>query len=47
MFALEYTSTLPRSLSLCMQEEDGGKDNEDGLWDESFKSHTDSKPNGM
>lgn len=38
-------------LSLIMpQAEDGEKDKEDkedGLWDESFKSHTDSKPNGV
>uniref|UniRef100_A0A3B4EFU1 Neutral alpha-glucosidase AB n=1 Tax=Pygocentrus nattereri TaxID=42514 RepID=A0A3B4EFU1_PYGNA len=34
-------------LYLCQQAEDGGKDKEeDGLWEETFKTHTDSKPNG-
>uniref|UniRef100_A0A8B9REY1 Glucosidase, alpha; neutral AB n=1 Tax=Astyanax mexicanus TaxID=7994 RepID=A0A8B9REY1_ASTMX len=46
-FTLFFAQHQSFHLSLFQQAEGGGKDKEeDGLWEETFKSHTDSKPNG-
>lgn len=48
-FSVSFSVTTQFLCVFVPQAEDGGKDKEekDGLWEETFKSHTDSKPNGV